>query len=186
MAVTIYPMTTHKKRLAAGASSAVLLVALVAGCSSTATDENSPSADSSTSAESTPSPESTPTTEDAELADGSASVEAFCADAQSLIEGDAIEGVDPEDPDAVNAVVADMTAQIDASVAPDEIAEDWAFFSDGMKQFLAAVQKVTVAGDTPDPAAEDEMNAVVEFMSSPELMTAEKNVDAYIAANCEA
>lgn len=173
-------MTTHKKRLAAGASSAVLLVALVAGCSSTETDENSPSADSSTSAE------STPTTEEAELEEDSSTVEAFCSDAQQLIEGDAIEGVNPDDPEAVDAVVADMTAQIDASVAPDEIAEDWAFFSDGMKQFLTAAQNVTVAGDTPDPAAEEEMNAVIEFMSSPELTAAEKNVEAYIAANCEA
>lgn len=179
------PMTTHKKRLSAGASSAVLLIALVAGCSSTS-EESSPSTKASASAESSPTPDSSETDENTESDDSAAAVEVFCADAQELIEGEAIEGVDPADADAVDAVVTDMTAQIDATVAPEEIADDWALFSGGMKQFLSAIQAITAGGDTPDAAAQEQMDAATEFMSSAEVVAAEENVDAYVAANCEA
>lgn len=179
-------MTTHKKRLSAGASSAVLLVALLAGCGSSSSDESSPSTDTSASAESSPSADATETDENTGPDDSSATVEAFCSDAQELIAGEAIDGVDPSDAAAVKTVVADMTAQIDASVAPEEIAADWELFSGGMKQFLSAIEAMTAGGETPDAAAQEQMDAATEFMSSAELVTAEENVDAYVAANCEA
>lgn len=186
----MYPMTTHNKRLTAGASSAFLLVALVAGCSSTPSDESSPSADSSTSASSTPSAESAPSddaaSDDIATNEPSAVVVAFCSDAQTLIEGEAIEGVDPSDTDAVNTVVSDMIAHIDATEAPDEIADDWALFSDGMKQFLTAAQSLTAADEASGPAAEEQMTAASALMSSPEMGVAEDNVSTFISANCEA
>ena len=189
----MFAMTTHKKRLSAGATSAVLLIALVTGCGDSSTDDSSPSVDSSASAEKTPTTESTPSADDEATdtdtdtvaPDASDEVAAFCANAQSLIEGEAIDTVDPADAEAVYTVVADMTAQIEATVAPTEIADDWALFSDGMKQFLGAIESITAAGDASDPAAQEEMAAAVEYLSSPEVGAAEDNVDAFIAQSCE-
>ena len=188
------PMTTHTKRLSAGASSAVLLAALLAGCSSTPSDESSPSATNSASSESSPTTDSAeveaePEAEQsAEPDDSSASLEAFCADALSLIDDRSVEVVDLADVDAVNAVVADMTAQIDSAVAiaPAEIAADWTLFTGGMKQILSAIQGFSAAGATPGTPAQAEWDAASEFMSSSEVGVATTNLYAYLDANCEA
>ena len=185
-------MITHTKRLSAGVSSAVLLVALLAGCSSTPSDESTASATTSASAVTSPTAGSAETEAEAEQSaepdDSSASVEAFCADARSLIDDRSIEVVDLADVDAVNAVVADMTARIDSAVeiAPTEIAADWTLFSGGMKQVLSAVQGFAAAGATPGTTAQAEWDAASEFMSSSEVGAATENLYAYLDANCEA
>lgn len=123
----------------------------------------------------------------------SPSVEEFCTNATVLMEGEGIENADPEDLDAVTKAVDDMIAQIEDTEAPDEIADDWDYFADGMTELLEAAKKTTAAqAEDSDAAADDvteatdEMKAAVENMSSEKMMAANDKVETYITENCEA
>lgn len=101
---------------------------------------------------------------------GSDDVAAFCDKVAELEESDPMEGLNPSDPESIDAVIA--TFDDLATSAPDEISADVESVSATMKSMAEAVQ----SGDT---------DALTDMMGDLEEMAEiGERLDDYTSANC--
>ncbi|MCK0118270.1 hypothetical protein BCE75_109156 [Isoptericola sp. CG 20/1183] len=110
------------------------------------------------------------------------SAQAFCDSFTSVddLTSD-LQGIDPSDPDAAIATLEDLTAQVEAIEAPEEVADSYAVVTSAFRSFTDTVSAALADPENADPAA---LTEATGSFTSEEFSGAIAELDEFSAANC--